>query len=129
VPSSRGRHRQRPQREANHPKILDQLRKGIEFAAGNGVPNVICMAAIGRSRARPFPTRKARYLREGLKQVVGLAEQKNVTLIMEGLNSKVNHKDYMYDKTEWGVQLCKRSARRGSSCSTTSTTCRSWKAT
>jgi hydroxypyruvate isomerase len=26
---------------------------------------------------------------------------------MEGLNSKVDHKDYMYDKTEWGVRLCK----------------------
>jgi hydroxypyruvate isomerase len=27
---------------------------------------------------------------------------------MEGLNSKVDHKDYMYDKTPWGVELCKR---------------------
>jgi len=45
---------------------------------------------------------------KGLKQVVGLAEEKKVTLIMEGLNSKVNHKDYMYDKTEWGVKLCKK---------------------
>ena len=44
----------------------------------------------------------------GLKQVVGLAEAKKVTLVMEGLNSKVNHKDYMYDKTPWGVALCQK---------------------
>jgi hydroxypyruvate isomerase len=43
-----------------------------------------------------------------LKRVVGLAEEKKVTILMEGLNSKVNHKDYMYDKTAWGVALCKK---------------------
>jgi hydroxypyruvate isomerase len=28
--------------------------------------------------------------------------------VMEGLNSKVNHKDYMYDTTAWGVKLCNK---------------------
>jgi hydroxypyruvate isomerase len=41
----------------------------------------------------------------GLKRIVGLAEQKNVTICMELLNSRVNHKDYMCDKTPWGVEL------------------------
>src|SRR5437773_7706776 len=27
---------------------------------------------------------------------------------MEGLNSKVDHKDYMYDYTKWGVSLVKK---------------------
>jgi hydroxypyruvate isomerase len=44
----------------------------------------------------------------GLKRVVGFAEEKKVTICMEGLNSKVNHKDYMYDRTPWGVELVKR---------------------
>src|SRR6185436_9363008 len=44
----------------------------------------------------------------GIKQVVGLAEKKNVTLIMELLNSKVNHADYMCDRTPWGVKLVKQ---------------------
>jgi hydroxypyruvate isomerase len=26
---------------------------------------------------------------------------------MEGLNSKVDHRDYQYDRTTWGVELCK----------------------
>jgi hydroxypyruvate isomerase len=44
---------------------------------------------------------------KGLKRVVGYAEQKNVMVIMELLNSKVDHKDYMCDRTPWGVELCK----------------------
>jgi len=31
-----------------------------------------------------------------------------VMVIMELLNSKVDHKDYQCDKTAWGVELCKR---------------------
>jgi hydroxypyruvate isomerase len=93
-------------RESNHPKILKQLREGIEFAAANGVPNVICMAGNRTLNGKTVSDDEGREVcAKGLKQVVGLAEQKNVTLIMEGLNSKVNHKDYMYDTTVWGVKL------------------------
>jgi hydroxypyruvate isomerase len=96
-------------RESNHPKILDQLRTRIEFAAGNGVPNVICMSGNRTIKGQTISDEEGMDVcAKGLKQVVGLAEEKKVTLIMEGLNSKVDHKDYMYDKTEWGVQLCKK---------------------
>ncbi len=96
-------------REANHPKILDQLRKSIDFAAGNGVPNVICMAGNRTLNGHTVSDEEGMEVcSKGLKQVVGLAEEKKVTLIMEGLNSKKDHKDYMYDKTEWGVKLCKK---------------------
>jgi hydroxypyruvate isomerase len=96
-------------REAYHPKILEQLRERIEFAAGNGVPNVICMSGNRTIDGKTVSDEEGLDVcAKGLKQVVGLAEQKKVTLIMEGLNSKVNHKDYMYDTTEWGVKLCKK---------------------
>ena len=45
---------------------------------------------------------------EGLKQILSLAEKKGVIIQMELLNSKVNHKDYMCDRSKWGVELCKR---------------------
>ena len=96
-------------REAHHPQILKQLREGIEFAAAHGIPNVICMAGNRTLRDGTVSDEDGMDVcAKGLKQVVGLAEEKNVTLIMEGLNSKVNHKDYMYDKTDWGVKLCKK---------------------
>jgi len=37
-----------------------------------------------------------------------LAEQNNVMIVMELLNSRVDHKDYQCDKTPWGVELVKR---------------------
>jgi hydroxypyruvate isomerase len=96
-------------REQYHPTILKQLRENIEVAAAHGLPNVICMAGNRTLDGKTVSDDEGLDVcAKGLKQVVGLAEEKNVTLIMEGLNSKVNHKDYMYDKTEWGVKLCKK---------------------
>ncbi|HYW51430.1 MAG TPA: TIM barrel protein, partial [Gemmatimonadaceae bacterium] len=43
----------------------------------------------------------------GLKRIMPLAEKLGVTVIMELLNSKVDHKDYMCDRTAWGVELAK----------------------
>jgi hydroxypyruvate isomerase len=37
-----------------------------------------------------------------------LCEKRGVVLVMELLNSRVNHRDYMCDKTAWGVELCKQ---------------------
>lgn len=45
---------------------------------------------------------------KGLKRLMVSAEKYKVTMIMELLNSKVNHKDYQCDHSEWGVELCKR---------------------
>ncbi len=44
----------------------------------------------------------------GLKPIVELAEKNGVTVHMELLNSKIDHKDYMCDNHKWGVELCKR---------------------
>jgi hydroxypyruvate isomerase len=44
----------------------------------------------------------------GLKKLMKSAEKHKVTVIMELLNSKVDHKDYMCDHTAWGAELCKR---------------------
>jgi hydroxypyruvate isomerase len=44
----------------------------------------------------------------GLKRIAPLAEKHKVTVIMELLNSKVNHADYQCDYSKWGVELCKR---------------------
>lgn len=44
---------------------------------------------------------------KGLKRLIPSAEKHGITLVMELLNSKVNHPDYQCDHTEWGVELCK----------------------
>lgn len=44
----------------------------------------------------------------GLKRLMPVAEKHKVTIVMELLNSKVNHKDYQCDKTPWGAALCEK---------------------
>jgi hydroxypyruvate isomerase len=92
-------------RKENHEWIEKHLREFIDFAAKEGIPSVICMS--GNRQKMPDDVGLDNCV-IGLKRVLGYAEEKKVTLIMEGLNSKVDHKDYMYDKTTWGVELCKR---------------------
>jgi hydroxypyruvate isomerase len=92
-------------RKENHDRIIKQLTERIEFAAEEKLPNVICMSG---NRAGLDDDEGLKVCAEGVKKIVGLAEKKKVTLIMEGLNSKVDHKDYMYDRTKWGVDLCKK---------------------
>lgn len=90
-------------RTENHDKIEAELRANIEFAAAEKIPNVICMSGNRRGMSDEEGLKNCAV---GLKRVVKFAEEKQVTICMEGLNSKVNHKDYMYDKTAWGAALC-----------------------
>ena len=89
-------------RKENWDECLGKIREGIEAASGAGSPNVICFSG---NRAGMHDDEGMKNCAEALKQVVGLAEQKKVTVIMELLNSKVDHKDYMCDHSAWGVGL------------------------
>jgi hydroxypyruvate isomerase len=92
-------------RKENHDWIERELRDHIEFAAAHKLPNVICMAGNRRGMSDEEGLANCAL---GLKRVVGFAEKKKITVCMEGLNSKVDHKDYMYDYTKWGVTLAKQ---------------------
>jgi len=45
---------------------------------------------------------------QGLKKIMPLAKQYGVTIIMELLNSKIDHIDYQCDRSSWGIELAKR---------------------
>ena len=45
---------------------------------------------------------------DALQKILPLAEKNGVIMVMELLNSKIDHKDYMCDHSAWGVELCKR---------------------
>ena len=44
----------------------------------------------------------------GLRRVAPLAEKYGVTVCVELLNSKVDHKDYQGDRTPYGVTVVRR---------------------
>jgi hydroxypyruvate isomerase len=92
-------------RKEFHDTLIKKYTEHIELVAKAGYKNLICFS--GNRRGMDDETGLKNCV-EGLKQIVGLAEKNNVMIQMELLNSKVDHKDYMCDKTPWGVELVKR---------------------
>jgi len=88
-----------------HPTLIKNYSEMIPMVAKAGYKNLICFS--GNRRGMDDET-GLKNCAEGLKQVISLAEKNKVTLVMELLNSKVDHKDYQCDKTPWGVELVKR---------------------
>jgi hydroxypyruvate isomerase len=89
-------------RVENHARIEEGFRKNIPLAAKAGVPNVITFSG---NRAGMSDEEGAKNTIAGLNRVKKIAEDHGVTICLELLNSKVNHKDYMCDHTAWGVQV------------------------
>ena len=92
-------------RKESHEQAVAALRKAIETTAEAGFPNVICMSG---NRAGLSDEEGAANCIEGLKKIAAFAEEKKVTVCMELLNSKRNHKDYQCDRTAWGVEVMKK---------------------
>jgi hydroxypyruvate isomerase len=89
-------------RPDHHDKLVAAGEAMIPKAAAAGVPNIVCFSGNrgGLSDGEGIANCIA-----GLKRLAPLAEQHGVTLCMELLNSKVDHKDYQADHTAWGVQV------------------------
>lgn len=92
-------------RVENHGPILDALDKGIDLAAEAEVPSIVCLSG---NRGGMSDEEGLENCARALRQITPHAERKGVTLCMELLNSKVDHKDYMADHTAWGVGVCQR---------------------
>ncbi len=93
---------------ANH-EILQKKYKGlIEKAASHNIKNVIVFS--GNKRGMDAET-GINNCAQGLIPLLDFAAGKKVNLVMELLNSKVNHPDYQCDHTEWGVALAKKMER------------------
>ena len=89
----------------NHEWLVPMFKERIQVIAEAGYSNVICFS--GNRNGLDDETGLENCL-PGLKALVPTAEKYGVTICMELLNSKVNHKDYQCDRTIWGVELCKR---------------------
>jgi hydroxypyruvate isomerase len=89
-------------RTENHEKIEENFRKFIPLAAKAGVPNVITFSG---NRGGMSDEEGAKNTILGLNRVKKIGEDYGVTICIELLNSKVDHKDYMCDHTAWGVQV------------------------
>ena len=99
-----------PSHKTEHARLLPLMHKAIDDAAANGVPNIIVLTG-----QRTIPNGATVSDAEGADNCVAFfnevkahAEDKQVTLCPEYLNSKVNHKDYLFDHFAWGLDVCRR---------------------
>ncbi len=91
-------------RVEHHDKLVTAYEQRIKEVAEAGFTNLICFSG---NRAGLDDQKGVENCALGLKRIMAAAEKAKVTIVMELLNSRVNHKDYQCDHTEWGVELCK----------------------
>jgi hydroxypyruvate isomerase len=89
---------------SQHDRLIKDFLEVIPLMKKAGYKSVICFS--GNRNGMDDET-GMKNCAAGLKKIIPLAEKNGITLIMELLNSKVDHKDYMCDHTNWGVGLCK----------------------
>jgi hydroxypyruvate isomerase len=90
--------------KANHEKILAALTRALPIAAAAKVPNLITF--FGNRRGMGDPEAAANCI-EALNTIKAVAEEHGVTICVELLNSKVDHKDYQGDHSAFGVEIVK----------------------
>ena len=87
---------------ARHDTLVEELERTLPLAAAAGVPNLIAMFGNRKGRS---DEEGAAHCVAGLRRVAGSAERHGVTVCVELLNSKVDHKDYMGDRTAFGARV------------------------
>jgi hydroxypyruvate isomerase len=88
-----------------HDVLIKNYSEMIPLVAKAGYKNLICFSGNRRGKTDEEGWNNCVL---GLQKLLPLTEKHNVLLVMELLNSKVDHKDYQCDKTSWGVTLAKR---------------------
>ena len=90
---------------ANHAMLLNELETAIPRAKQAGVKNLIAM--FGDRNPAIDEGRAAENCIAGLSKIAPLAADNGITICVELLNSKVDHRGYQGDHTAFGVAVMK----------------------
>ena len=90
---------------ANHDELFNTYSTVIDQVADAGLRRLICFSGNRNGLDDKVGLENCAV---GLDKLVKQAEKRGVVLIMELLNSKVDHADYQCDRTPWGVDLCEK---------------------
>ena len=88
-----------------HDPLVERYTRHIDLVADAGYRNLICFSG---NRNGMDPQEGMANAEAGLKRILSHAEKRGVVLVMELLNSRVDHPDYLCDHSAWGVELCQR---------------------
>jgi hydroxypyruvate isomerase len=89
----------------HHEWLVPAYETMLARAADAGIPNVICFSG---NRAGLSDEQGMDNCARGLARLTPVAERHGVMLVMELLNSRVDHRDYQCDRTPWGVGLVEK---------------------
>lgn len=89
-----------------HADAEREIRASIDIAADHGIAGLICFG--GNEVAGQGKSEALEIVVEGFHRVAEYAEKKGVTLLLELLNSRVDHPGYLADHTTWGIEVCRR---------------------
>ena len=92
-------------RTEHHDLLVQAYEPQIAAVAEAGMKHLICFSG---NRDKMDDATGLKNCAEGLKRLMPLCEKRGVILVMELLNSRVNHPDYQCDKSAWGVELCQQ---------------------
>ncbi len=87
----------------NHDKMVEWFAATAPEVVKVGCQNVICFSGNRKGQADEEGIKNCAV---GIKRLLPIAEKHGLTLVMELLNSKVDHADYQCDTSKWGVALC-----------------------
>ncbi len=87
-----------------HEKLIQEYLDVIPIMAKAGYKNLICFSGTREGMDDETGMKNCQI---ALEKILPFAEKNGVTMVMELLNSKVDHKDYMCNHVEWGAALCK----------------------
>ena len=88
-----------------HDALVRRSEELLPKVGAAGIPQMIVFSG---NRDGMSDAEGLRNCAAGLRRIMPAAEKAGVTVVMELLNSKVDHRDYMCDRTAWGVELCKQ---------------------
>ncbi|MBX3356564.1 MAG: TIM barrel protein [Phycisphaeraceae bacterium] len=89
-------------RPENHDRLIAECSRMIPLVRAAGIDQLIVFSG---NRAGMSDSEGLRHCAAALTPIMPVAREHGVTIIMELLNSKIDHGDYMCDRTPWGADL------------------------
>ncbi len=93
-------------RMEDHDQLVKKSKELLPAIAEAGMPNMIVFS--GNAQPGQSADQGLDACARGLTRIMKAADKHGVTVCMELLNSKVDHRGYQCDHTEWGVKLIEK---------------------
>ena len=95
-----------PTDSSQHEKYFEQIQKMLDFANGAGIGKGIILTGLAQEGLSQDQMNEN--LLTAYSKITAMAEKVSVTLVIEPLNSLVDHAGYYFDKTDEAVKLIRQ---------------------